>query len=192
MRSQRYVWAQKHSLSANNDMYSLHILITHFLKPDLRDNVSGCLSIRSSRPFLWTQYLKNAWREFLQILHISSSVLGSWQCGYGYLNSISSFKCGNRIWHFIYLGVMVGCGTTVVLMISVFLKSYIPVYSNASLKDTGSVWGQASEEQPVHRLPCATVHLHHVQCHGGCQGPVSQAVYCGPGAGGMSIESHHF
>lgn len=58
------------------------------------------------------------------------------------------------------------------------------VHFYSFLKDTGGIRGQASEEQQGHRFPRATVYLHHVQCHGGCQGPVSQTVRHGLGSGG--------
>ena len=100
-------------------------------------------------------------------------------------SSIESFETASPLWliifilkilvMFIYFGGVRG----LVFIASVFVRS-------SSLKDTGGFWGEASEEQQGYRLPRATVHLHHVQRHGRCQGPVCQTVCHGSGTGGRS------
>lgn len=43
-------------------------------------------------------------------------------------------------------------------------------------QNKSSLWGEAAEESTHYRLPCPSVHMHDVQRHGGCQGPIGQAM----------------
>lgn len=54
----------------------------------------------------------------------------------------------------------------------------------AGQQHQGSVWIEADQKQPFHRLSHPTVLMHHVQCDGGRQGPVCKTVCHGNGPGG--------
>lgn len=63
--------------------------------------------------------------------------------------------------------------------------------SLVSFQNQSSLWGEVAEESTHYRLPCPPVHMHHVQRHGGRQGPIGQTMCHGAQPRGRQHQQMH-
>lgn len=130
----------------------------------------------SSCPVIWLSPLLNGNKVTPTRNVLDDHITGhlTWTSITMFLKTLQYYieRLKSRPWgHFGFLKVSFFYCNKTALLENVGLKSSFKFF--LFLKDQGCIRSQAAENQSSHRLPRSSVDLHHVQCDGRCESPVS-------------------